>query len=49
VRVAKRIAAAAGARSLRDKATVIALEYYARLAYVVEWCRLELGGASRRE
>jgi glycosyltransferase involved in cell wall biosynthesis len=49
VRVAKRIAAAAEGRGLRDKATVIGLEYYARLAYVVEWCRLELGGASRRE
>ena len=49
VRVAKRIANAATTRSLRDKATVIAVEYYARLAYVVEWCRLELGGASRRE
>jgi hypothetical protein len=49
VRVAKRIASAAGSRSLADKATVIGLEYYARLAYVLEWCRLEFGGASRRE
>jgi glycosyltransferase involved in cell wall biosynthesis len=49
IRVARRIASAAGTRSLADKVSVIGLEYYARLAYVLEWFRLELGGASRRE
>jgi glycosyltransferase involved in cell wall biosynthesis len=49
IRVAKRIATAARSRSLTDKATVIGMEYFTRLAYVAEWCRLELGGASRRE
>ena len=31
------------------KAKVIAIAYFARLAYLVEWSRLELGGASRRQ
>ena len=30
------------------KLKVIAVAYYARLSYLLEWCRLELGGESRR-
>jgi hypothetical protein len=49
VRLARQVVTAPELAGWHKKAGVVAVAYLARLAYFLEWARLELGGASRRQ
>jgi glycosyltransferase involved in cell wall biosynthesis len=48
-RLARRVLTSSAIPDWHAKAGVIGVAYFARLAYLAEWARLELGGASRRQ